>query len=145
MTASDADHILKSLIPSLAPVKTGASAKGSFNLFKYPITQLRSISDIDKLNDGSYGLPIFDNFPLVDAIIQPNMLLQFTTSPKNHNGSVDSLSKIRCLLREKDFNKHIMVFVVPKDNLRSFKYQIGLNISQFSTCDDAVADLDTLL
>ena len=143
LTASNADHILKPLMPSRA--KTSASASLKINLFKYPITLLRSISDIDKLKDGSYGLPIFDNFPLVDAIIQPNMLLQFTISPEKHKGSVDSLAKIRSLLREKDVDKHAMVFVVPKGNLRMFKYQTGLNISQFITCDDVVADLDTLL
>jgi len=37
----------------------------------------RDISDIGKLSEDCYGLPVNGNFPCVDAVIQPNILLQF--------------------------------------------------------------------
>lgn len=37
-----------------------------------------SIDEIESLENGGYGLPYASNFPLIDAVIQPNILLQFT-------------------------------------------------------------------
>ena len=113
--------------------------------FQGPVVLIRSVSDINKLPDGAYGLPLFSNFPLVDAIVQPDILLQFTTSPVTHKGSSASLPIIRSLLREKKQDMHKMIFVIPKDNLRSFTYQTDLpDIQQYITCADTVASAKVL-
>ena len=88
------------------------------------------INNISELTSKEYGLPITSNFPLVDAIIQPNILIQFTTSSTSHRGAVDKLDEIRQNLRGKE-GDHIMIFVVPSGNLRKFKYQPALKIPQF--------------
>lgn len=115
-------------------------------VFNLPVMILRSIRDIAALPVGTYGLPLFGNFPLVDAIIQPNMLIQFTTSPNKHKGAVDKLSQIRAQLLEKDESKHKMLFVVPKENLTTFEFQEDLStIHQFVTCDDSVVSAEVLM
>ena len=59
--------------------------KLKFNLNK---VLTRSVDDIAALEDGCYGLPIFGNFMLVDAIIKPNTLLHFTVS-RTHGNKAD--------------------------------------------------------
>ena len=102
--------------------------------FHKPVLHLRSIDDIRFLLPGQYGLPITSNFPLVNAIIQPNILLQMTVSPENHKGAVDKLSSIREKLTGAP-SEHMMIFVVPRKNLKTFKYQEDLDgISQYLLC-----------
>ena len=46
---------------------------------------------------------------------------------------------------KKKQDMHKMIFVIPKDNLRSFTYQTDLpGIQQYITCDDAVASVKVL-
>jgi hypothetical protein len=100
--------------------------------FNKPVLHLRNIDDIGFLLPGKYGLPITSNFPLVDAIIQPNMLLQMTVSAQKHRGAdMGKLSAIRDQLMEKD------VSVVPRKSLKTFQYQEDLDdISQYLLCPD---------
>jgi hypothetical protein len=110
--------------------------------FKFPerVLRLRQVEDIAGLPIGTYGLPVVSNFPLVDAIVQPNVLLQMTVSEERHRGAVDCLEDIRKGLSEKDPSKHIMVFVVPQKNMKTFKYQNDLqDIQQFVMCPDPVS------
>jgi len=81
---------------------------------------IRSIEDIGSLRIGEYGLPTTPNFPLVDAIIPPNILLQMTTSDK-HYGAVNRLSDIAKALKIQ-INKLIMIFVTPKESFKNFKF-----------------------
>jgi hypothetical protein len=105
--------------------------------FHIPVLHLRNIDDIGILLPEKYGLPITSNFPLVDAIIQPNILFQMTVSAENHKGTVDKLPAIRDQLLEKDPSKHMMIFVVPQRNLKTFKYQEDLDdILQYLLCPD---------
>jgi hypothetical protein len=92
------------------------------------------------------GLSIFENYPLVDAVVQPNILIQITVSPNSHKGAVHMLEEIRGKLKEKDKSKHKMIFVVPQRNVKTFKFQEDLqDISQFSTTDTEVASELSLL
>jgi hypothetical protein len=43
----------------------------------------------------TYGLPVNNVSPLVDAIVQPNILLQMTVSEEKHTGAVGQLPTIR--------------------------------------------------
>mmetsp|Transcript_27624 Transcript_27624/g.46718 ORF Transcript_27624/g.46718 Transcript_27624/m.46718 type:complete len:82 (-) Transcript_27624:259-504(-) len=62
-----------------------------------------------------------------------------TVSEDRHKGAVNRLEDIRAGLFEKDPSKHMMVFVVPKKNIKSFKYQEDLSdIPQFVLCPDDV-------
>jgi hypothetical protein len=109
--------------------------------FKFPkhVVRLRNVEDISQLPNNSYGLPVTPNFPLVDAIVQPAVLLQMTVSATEHRGAVNRLQDIRKHLSEKNPSKHKMVFVVPKKNMKTFKYQEDLSdIPQFVLCPDPV-------
>jgi hypothetical protein len=106
--------------------------------FNKPVLHLRNIDDIGFLLPGKYGRSITSNFPLVDVIIQPNMLLQMPVSAQKHRGTaVGKLSTIRDQLLEKDRSKHMMIFVVPRKSLKTFQYQEDLDdISQYLLCPD---------
>lgn len=109
--------------------------------FEFPehVERLRNIAGISDLPDNTYGLPVIPNFPLVDALVQPAVLLQMTVSEERHKGAVNRLHDIRERLSEKNPSKHMMVFVVPKKNIKTFKYQEDLSdIPQFVLCPDPV-------
>jgi hypothetical protein len=107
--------------------------------FNLPIERLKCIDDVAALHDNHYGLSIVDDFPLVDAIIQPDTLIQYTISPDKHKGFVEKLPDIRAQLREKDQNKHMIIFVVPVESLGTFKYQDNLNnIKQYITTTEPI-------
>jgi hypothetical protein len=113
-------------------------------MFPTHVTLLRNVKDINLLlEEERYGLPVTsDSFSLVDAmIVQSDMLLQMTVSKERHKGAVSRLQAIRDSLLEKNPLNHMMVFVVPKDNIKSFKYQEGLgDIPQFVMSPDPVLD-----
>jgi hypothetical protein len=111
----------------------------------YPVALVRSVEDIGNLSVERYGLPIFENFPLVDAIVQPDTLIQYTVRPNSHKGAVAQLVTIRQHLLEKDSKKHKMIFVVPTANIRTFKWQESLQgIAQYVTADDEVVSVLSL-
>lgn len=113
--------------------------------FTLPVTILREISDIKSLKNKRYGFPVFSNFPLVDAIIQPNTLIQFTISPKTHKGASERIEEIRGELKGHR-QLHRMVFIVPHTSKNTFRYQKGLgDILQFMCFDDPVVSEDILM
>ena len=122
-------------------LKTISSSKPHFPNeinFAYPVTILRNIKDIGSLENERYGFPVFSNFPLVDAIVQPNTLIQFTISPEVHKGACERIEEIRSQLRG-NRELHRMVFVVPQTSKNTFRYQKGLgDIQQFMCFDDPV-------
>jgi len=119
--------LLKPLLEKL-PDERPVFETAQFNL---PVIAFRSVEEISNLPNGTYGLPMTPNFPVSDAVVQPDTLLQYTTSLK-HKGSVENLDLQRAQLTEKDRSKHKFVFVVPKKNVRDFRYQANLgDIRQF--------------
>jgi hypothetical protein len=110
--------------------------------FKLPLFRLKSVDDVYNLPDGHYGLPIANNFPLVDAVIQPDTFIQFTVSPVRHNGATKTLSVLRALLRDKNKHNHRMIFVVPPESLSTFSHQTNLSdIKQYVTTTEPVSIL----
>ena len=98
--------------------------------------RFKTINEIGNLPNGAYGLPLTDQFPIADAIIQPDTLIQFTTSPKKHKGSLTNLTDVRAQLRA-PFNEHRLIFVIPKENLDTFVYHTELkDIRQFICLPD---------
>jgi hypothetical protein len=109
--------------------------------FNLSVILFNTIAEISCLPDGTYGLPMTDNFPLLDAIVQPNMLIQFTISPTWHDGSVKNLPDICAGLHEKDLTKVKMVFVIPKNSVATFRGQQnlvvdGIPLPQYICLDD---------
>jgi len=96
-------------------------------LLGFPVMVVLNAKEIHLLEERYYGLPAVHNFPLIDAVIQPNILLQMTASPKSHHGEVGKLEFIREQLSEKDPSKHMMIFVVPKSSLNIFQYNKKLS------------------
>ena len=80
---------------------------------------IRSIRDIYELEDGEYGLPTVTNFPVVDAIIKPDILLQMTISDSHETRSSDKLFDI---LKVMGIKTGKMIFVLCALNVEKFKY-----------------------
>eukprot|EP01038_Epipyxis_sp_PR26KG_P015760 gene15760-21341_t len=107
--------------------------------FNKQIVRFSSIEDISNMPRISYGLPILSNFPLIDAVLQPDTLIQFTISPHYHKGASNRLSEIRATLLEKNQANHKMVFVIPSENLKSFKFQTELlDIQQYVSTPESL-------
>jgi hypothetical protein len=96
-------------------------------LVKKRISTLDCINSLDR---GEYGIPDASNFPLIDVIIQPNILIQFTVAQK-HRAVTHKLSDIRHCLLQKDWSKHMMIFIV--EDIASFSKSSGLaDIKQYA-------------
>jgi len=85
---------------------------------------IRNIGDIGNIHDGDYGLPTICNFPILDAILPPNIGLQMTIG-SSHRGSVRRLPEILAMLNlsAADFT---IVFIVPEDVLAHFNFPRNL-------------------
>ncbi len=95
------------------------------------LQKIRTVADIGGIQANCYGMPIASNFPLIDAVIQPDTLLQFTTTTAKHKGASNRLEEIRSFLLG-DRLIHKMVFVVGPEN-KDFSVQEGLgDIKQYS-------------
>jgi hypothetical protein len=85
---------------------------------------------------GEYCRPLVGNFPVIDALILPNMLLQMTVSEKH---GVDEANLERILLTL-SLPSAELVFVVPPDKFDEFKaYKfkdatLGNRITQLALC-----------
>ena len=99
--------------------------------FGLRIVLIRSVEDIAELDNGVYALPIFENFMLVDAIVKPGIMLQFTIS--NCHGKETDITKWEMIRNELGGNRkdHKLIFVIPVENVDK-KFQ----------CIGVPADLD---
>ena len=89
---------------NLKYLKTKNKSKCQDLILKQVITRkvlIRRIEDIGNLLRSDYGLPIISNFPLIDAVIQPNVLLQMTEG-RSHKGAKTALESICEQLLETD-------------------------------------------
>jgi hypothetical protein len=90
--------------------------------FNLPKVLIRSVADIATLVEGHYALPIFGNFMLVDSIVKPNIMLQFTVSLEHGNAAdPEKWANIRANLggSRKDDK---LIFVIPASNFGKFSY-----------------------
>ena len=117
LLGSPVSYLLKPLSASLPPTKP-AFESAQFNL---SVVRIRTVDDIAKLPNGTYGVPFTNTFPVADAIIQPDTIVQFTISPKKHKGSLEQLTEIRKRLRALP-NDHRIIFVIPLENINTFQY-----------------------
>jgi hypothetical protein len=113
-----------SLKPLFASMPENEPEFGSV-LFNLRVFRFKTVSEIANLPNGTYGLPMTANFAVVDAIVQPDTLIQFTTSPKKHEGSLLQLPAIRSHLRA-GAEEHRMIFVIPQENIETFRFHADL-------------------
>ena len=78
-----------------------------------------------ELQDGEYGLPTVANFPVVDAIIKPDILLQMTISDSHETKSIDKLYEI---LEAMKIETAKMIFVVSAVHFEKFRYASTMTI-----------------
>ena len=92
------------------------------------IAAFNSETEIGEIKDNLYGRPVANNFPVIDFVIQPNILGNFTVSNDHPLESTarQHLITQRGLLHEADRSKHLFLWVVPnKAACLRFKYQPG--------------------
>ena len=124
---STVHFLLKPLYESLSSTKP-AFESAQFNL---SVVRFKTVDDIARLPNGTYGVPLTNTFPVADSIIQPDTIIQFTISPEKHKGSLEQLTEIRKCLRALP-NDHRIIFVVPPENINTFRYHPKLSgIRQF--------------
>jgi hypothetical protein len=99
---------------------------------------IRNVEDIKSLKEDDYGLPTICNFPIIDAVLPPDMGLQMTISD-THEGSNLGLSAILSVLKipATDFT---LVFVVPEDVLSRFSFPRNLDgVKMYVTIPNVVS------
>jgi hypothetical protein len=137
--------LLKSTVPFLLkplfatiPKAMPEFEEAQFNL---SVVRFKTVAEIGNLPNGTYGLPMENNFPVVDAVIQPDTLVQFTTSPEQHEGSLLKLANIRAHLRASS-KEHRIIFVIPLENIKTFRYHPKLEGIRQLVCvaDPSVVD-----
>ena len=139
---STVPFLLKPLSASLSPTKP-AFESAQFNL---SVVRLKTFDDVAKLPNGTYGIPLTNDFPVADAIIQPDTIVQFIISPEKHKGSLEQLTEIRKRLRASP-KDHRIIFVIPPENVNTFRYHPTLaDIRQFvCVADSSVVDESLLM
>eukprot|EP01040_Poterioochromonas_malhamensis_P003125 gene3125-3326_t len=112
--------------------KGQGTAGFNWNLPQLRLQKFRRQEDIARLSEGVYGIPYRSNFPLVDAVIQPNILINFTIA-KLHKGANAELESLRGYLLEKDREEHKFIWMV--EDAETFCKQDGLgDIKQYAMC-----------
>jgi hypothetical protein len=98
---------------------------------------VRTIADLSQLKDGEYGFPTICNFPLVDAVLPPDIALNMTVG-NYHKGAALRLPEITGAMRI-DANQFKIVFVVPQEGIRDFQFPKDLGDAQmFLTTPDCI-------
>jgi len=86
------------------------------------VVRIRTVSDIERLAEGDYGLPTASNFPFLDAVMKPHYLFQDTIAQNNHP-SVAKIPEILKALKKKatDIETVVLVNTLGTDNFDAFK------------------------
>ena len=86
------------------------------------VVRIRTVSDIERLEEGDYGLPTVSNFPFLDAVMKPHYLFQDTIAQNSHP-SVANIPEILEALKKKatDTETVVLVNTLATDNFGTFK------------------------
>jgi hypothetical protein len=101
---------------------------------------IRNVADIEHLKDGDYGLPTVCNFPLVDAVIKPDIVLQMTIGDRRER-AIHRAGEIADAMGIST-SQMKMVFVVPIDHIETFSFPPGLaemNVPMYLTSGEHVS------
>jgi hypothetical protein len=104
---------------------------------------IRTTDGTQRFRVGDIGVPAIGNFPLVDVVVKPNILLQMTVA-KKHSNAVNRLVDIQTKLGSNK-DQHKIVFVTTTANVHEFQMCSDLEqISQFVMCPEVAAGDSTL-
>ncbi|RYY82539.1 hypothetical protein EON63_13080 [archaeon] len=108
------------------------------------VVRIRTVSDIERLEEGDYGLPTVSNFPFLDAVMKPKYLFQDTVAQDGHP-SVAKIPEILRALKSGTTNAGTVVLVntLATDNFDKFKMNssdVMEPFSQWKTRMEAHAD-----
>ena len=86
------------------------------------VVRIRTVGDIERLEEGDYGLPTISNFPFLDAVMKPHYLFQDTIANGRHS-SVAKVSEILKALKKNTMDRGSIVLVntLATDNFDNFK------------------------
>ena len=79
---------------------------------KFTLKTFRKANDIALLGD---GIPYESNFKLLDAVVQPNILINYTLA-KRHSGDEEVLQLYRGLLKDNNSKNHRFIWIVEDPN-----------------------------
>jgi hypothetical protein len=82
------------------------------------VVRIRTVSDIELLEDGDYGLPTVSNFPFVDAVKKPHYLFQDTVA-KGRHPSVARVPDVLAALKKKTTGSGSIVWSTPWGRITS--------------------------
>jgi hypothetical protein len=112
--------------------KGTGTAGFNWKIPKFRLQMFRNEEDIASLGPGTYGIPYRSNFPLIDAVVQPDTLINYTIT-KLHKGANAELASLRRYLLETDPKKHKFIWMV--EDPEKFSKQDGLDdIKQYAMC-----------
>lgn len=102
---------------------------------------IRTVEDIAALADGDYGYPSIPNFPLVDAVIKPNVMLQMYAGDGCRHAARSCVASLKAVQSQMGGVKklHQMVFVINPNNTQ-FGSQSRLIVNQYALKFDIIAD-----
>jgi hypothetical protein len=106
------------------------------------VVRIRTVSDIERLEVGDYGLPTVSNFPLVDAVLKPHYLFQDTVAKGRHS-SVARAPDILAALNTTDRGSVLLINTLATANFDNFKANGSAAmkpLSQWKTRMEAHAD-----
>jgi len=105
-----------------------------------PKVLVRTIADLSQLKVGEYGFPTICNFPLVDAVLPPDIALNMTIG-NSHKGAALKLAQITQAMGI-NTNQLKLVFIVPQDVIGSFQFPRDLGDAQlFLTTPDYITEV----
>eukprot|EP01039_Chlorochromonas_danica_P011316 gene11316-12628_t len=86
------------------------------------VVRIRTVSDIERLEEGDYGLPTVSNFPFIDAVMKPCYLFQDTLAQDRHS-SVAKIPDILKALEKRiaDVESIVYINTLGTDNFNDFK------------------------
>lgn len=97
------------------------------------VVRIRTVGDIERLEEGDYGLPTASNFPFADAVMKPCYLFQDTMA-QNRHPSVAKISGILNALKTgaTDTESVVLVNTLGADNFDNFKMNVSDAMTPFS-------------
>lgn len=107
------------------------------------VVRIRTVDDIERLEEGDYGLPTVSNFPFLDAVMKPNYIFQDTVAQGRHPSEAKIPEILRALKTTADVGPVVLVNTLAVDNFDKFKMNssdVMKSLSQWKTRMEVHAD-----
>lgn len=104
------------------------------------VVRIRTVKDIERLEEGEYGLPTLSNFPFLDAVMKPHYIFQDTIAQGSHPSEAKIPEILKALKAEA---KVVLVYTLGTDNFDRFKMNrsdVMKSFSQWKTRSEVHTD-----